>query len=79
MRCISSAPECEFDTAGKRTRRHAGIFSRHGTQSGRKGFWLIDQFAEHGREVQERFYPFVRRPGERGYGGMEFSVIRPHR
>jgi len=62
-----------------RTRRHAGIFLNYDTYNGRAGFWALDQF--NGRDgdpgnAKKRFYPFERKPGERGYAGAEFSAIQ---
>ncbi|MCM0020763.1 MAG: BPSL0067 family protein, partial [Tagaea sp.] len=70
------SPEGQTRAEGERIRRHAGIFTRYGTHNGREGIWMVDQYAQPGGQVQERFHPFERRPGERGYGGREFSVIR---
>jgi hypothetical protein len=59
------------------TGNHAGIFTRYGERDGRAGIWMIDQYnnPESGK-ARERFYPFERPPGERGYSARQFSVIQ---
>jgi hypothetical protein len=72
-------PESEFDTAGKRTRRHAGIFTRYGEHNGRAGIWMVDQFDNQTKgATQERFYPFERPHGQDGHRAGHFSIIRPN-
>jgi hypothetical protein len=83
MRCTPSALEYEFDTAGKRTRRHAGIFMGYGEQRGRPGIFVLDQFDGTGRQRGDdgrtgvRFLPFERPSGQGGYLAGEFCAIRP--
>jgi hypothetical protein len=66
----------ELRYPNQRTGNHAGILTRYGEKDGRAGIWMLDQYNERDAgEAQERFYPFERRPGERGYSAGDFSVI----
>lgn len=66
----------ELRYPNQRTGNHAGILTRYGEKDGRAGIWMLDQYNKRDAgEAQERFYPFERRPGERGYSAGDFSVI----
>jgi hypothetical protein len=66
----------ELRYANRPTGNHAGIFTRYGERDGRAGIWMMDQFNRERGKVEERFYPFERRPGEGGYSAGQFSVIQ---
>jgi hypothetical protein len=53
---------------------HAAIFQRYDSEGGRSGIVVVDQSKK--QDTGERFFPFQRRPGERGYSAGQFSVIK---